>query len=110
MFTPLSDRVDDLSKQEVPCMSVGRTQSRCLHIVYSSIASSLGLARASDYAAENAYLDALVPGRAKQAFISAPVSWGAVAQIGLAWHVEMQNVIEACYDPFSLGFDIGCLS
>lgn len=52
--------------------------------MFSSTAAFLGLARQTDYAAGNAYLDALALLRVGSGCARTHVAWGAVATLGLA--------------------------
>lgn len=76
-----------------------RTQPIVSHVVFSSTSAMLGLARSSDYAGSNAYLEALTHVRALVACACTHTAWGAVANVGLSSRIEITvgRIIGPCF-------------
>jgi len=70
-------------------------------VLFSSTSACIGLARESDYASSNAYLDDIVHLRLMQACAGTHIAWGAVSKVGLAALVR-QGSDEALLYPDTL--------
>jgi acyl transferase domain-containing protein/acyl carrier protein len=60
-------------------------------MLFSSITCLIGNARQGNYAAANAFLDALAQHRRAQGQPATSINWGALAEVGMASHAEVEQ-------------------
>ncbi len=68
-------------------------------ILFSSLASVLGLPRGSEYASGNAYMDALAYFRHERGLPALAISWGPWAEIGMAAQIKGRIAGQAGFKP-----------
>jgi NAD(P)-dependent dehydrogenase (short-subunit alcohol dehydrogenase family)/acyl carrier protein len=64
--------------------ALSESRSLDFFVLYSSAAALLGSPGQGNYAAANAFLDALAHERARRGLVSMSIQWGAFAEVGLA--------------------------